>query len=103
MVQPIRVMASGLTNRIWALRRYREMPEGYVVSSSKDDVTEDAIRAVIEHIRRGCSLVDCGCQFLTQRAQCGRIYPVPVPGEVVKACALSPRHTGNHTDFNSVW
>lgn len=104
MIKPIRVMASGLTNRIWAVRRYTENQySGLIVSSAKDDVTAEALRAAVEHIKNGCTLSDCPCQFLTLHSQCGRIYPVPEPGQVVRACILSPRHDGKHSDFEVDW
>jgi hypothetical protein len=59
-------MCGGLTNRIFAVRRYAERANGLIVSSAKDDVTSEAIRAVAEH-RLGCEDADCRCQWSTAR------------------------------------
>jgi hypothetical protein len=34
---------------------------------------------------------------------CGRIYPVPEPGELVKWCTRAPDHVGPHSDGEVRW
>lgn len=99
------IMVGGLTNRIYVVRRYTERGEGLYVAATggKDDVTREAIMSVEQHIDAGCTDYDCPCQFLTRRRQCGVIYPVPVPGEVVRACSLAPRHECLHSDGRDEW
>lgn len=76
----------------------------YVAATGgKDDVTQQALHAARAHVNHGCTDPDCACQFLEVREQCGKIYPAPVPGEVVKTCILAPRHEGNHSDFSVDW
>jgi len=36
-------------------------------------------------------------------SECGRIYPVPVPGEVVKHCTREIDHDGPHQAGDAVW
>lgn len=36
-------------------------------------------------------------------SECGRIYPVPVPGEVVKHCTREVDHDGPHQTGDTVW
>lgn len=63
---PIRVMCGGLTNTIWAIRRYSERPGGLIIAATngKDDVTGDAIAAVAEH-RMRCENAACRCGWST--------------------------------------
>lgn len=64
-------MSSHLTNRIYAVRRYREAgqrPDGsieYVVvgTNSKDDVTNEAMAAAAIHLSK-CADADCLCKLL---------------------------------------
>ncbi len=67
MPKPILIRTSGLTNRVWAIRRYTERADGLLVSSAKDDVTRDAIQAVIEHAR-SCTDPECSCEGLREAA-----------------------------------
>lgn len=57
--QLVRVMYGGLTGRIFAVRKYQQRGD-LVISSAKDDVTEDAIKAVAEH-RYECKAEGCRC------------------------------------------
>jgi hypothetical protein len=66
-VKPIRIATSGLTNTIYALRNYTERA-GHVVSSAKDDVTAQAIQAVVGHARI-CERDDCECEGLREAAK----------------------------------
>jgi hypothetical protein len=61
--KPIRVMCGGLSNRIFAVRRYTQRGD-LVISSAKDDVTADVIKAVAEH-RLACQDTDCRCGWST--------------------------------------
>lgn len=61
--KPIRVMCGGLSNRIFAVRSYTQRGE-LVISNAKDDVTEDAVKAVAEH-RLNCQDADCRCSWST--------------------------------------
>jgi hypothetical protein len=63
-MKPIRVFRGSLSNRIYATRRYQERGE-FIVSQSKDDVTQEAIRAVAEH-RMGCQDNDCRCSWSSE-------------------------------------
>lgn len=96
-MKPVRLMR-GWSNTIWAVRRYKELSNNCyeVVGGAKDDVTQEAIGVVIEHADAGCEAEDCLCRHIQVRGQCGVIYPVPIPGEVVKNCARLPRHSGQH-------
>jgi hypothetical protein len=58
----VRIFHSGLTNRIFASTRYTERPGGLFVSSKKDDVTEEAIAAVLQHLD-DCADNDCLCRL----------------------------------------
>lgn len=99
------VMTGGLTNRIYAVRRYTERGNGMYVAATngKDDVTQQALRAAIQHVDAGCEDRDCECQYLTLRRECGFIRPIPEPGKTVKACILHPRHAGLHSNFEYDW
>lgn len=57
----VRIFHSGLTNRIFASTRYSERPGGLFVSSKKDDVTQEAIVAVLQHMD-DCTQDDCLCK-----------------------------------------
>jgi hypothetical protein len=59
----VRIFHSGLTNRIFASSRYTERTDGLFVSSKKDDVTQEAIAAVLQHMD-DCTQQDCLCQQL---------------------------------------
>ena len=100
----VRVFYSGLTGNIYASRRYSERPGGLFVSHDKDDVTDEAIAAVAEHVGN-CERRECICHELGLRrqSQCGRIYPVPEPGEPVKYCTRAPEHVGPHSDGEVRW
>lgn len=66
MKRPVLIRTGGLTNRIYAVRKYTERPNGLIVAATdgKDDVTEDAIRAVAEH-RMECKREGCRCGWST--------------------------------------
>lgn len=66
MTKPLMLRTGGLSGRIWGIRRYSERPNGTVVSQQKEDVTDQAIDAVIEHIRFGCASLGCRCRMLSQ-------------------------------------
>lgn len=56
----VRIFHSGLTNRIFASTRYTERGDGLFVSTKKDDVTQEAIAAVLAHARE-CNTSGCRC------------------------------------------
>jgi hypothetical protein len=62
----VRIMTGGLSNRIFAVKHYSERPNGLLVAAmgGKDDVTEEAIRAVAEH-RLECKDEQCRCGWST--------------------------------------
>jgi hypothetical protein len=64
-MQPVRVMVGGLTNRIYAVRRYSERGGGLFVAATggKDDVTTEAILAVREHVNQ-CRDSKCVCKTM---------------------------------------
>jgi hypothetical protein len=70
MPNPIRIGYSGLTNRIFALRRYTERSDGTLISQTKDEVTAEAVHAVLEHVRADapCPIDGCECEALRIRA-----------------------------------
>lgn len=61
--KPVRIMCGGLTNTIYAVRRYTDRGNGLLVAANggKDDVTQEAILAVVEH-RVRCQRSDCSCK-----------------------------------------
>lgn len=66
MPMPVRILCGGLTNTIYAVRRYSNQPNGVIVAAlnAKDDVTQEAIGAVIEHSQR-CNVADCLCRRIS--------------------------------------
>lgn len=73
MTKPIRVFHSGLTNTIYACRNYSDRGNGLFVSAAgaKDDVTQEAIAAVIHHARL-CVDPECLCLSLATRRALSR-------------------------------
>lgn len=63
----VRIMCGGLSNRIFAVKRYTTRPDGLIVAAvnGKDDVTEEAIYAVAEH-RLACKDDTCRCGWLSK-------------------------------------
>ena len=77
MPQVIRVFSSPLTSAIFATNRYRDMGGGHFMSSgAKNDVTEEAIVAVIDHMR-ACVRRDCRCRQLQFRQVDNPCQPRP--------------------------
>ena len=61
-MKPVLLRCGGSTNRIYAIRRYTERANGLIVSSVKEDATEQAIMAVAEH-RARCRDTECRCSW----------------------------------------
>jgi len=104
VTQPVMLMLGGFSNRIYAVRRYRSLGDDkyVVVGDNKDDVIEQAIHNVVEH-RQACVREECPCVYIEVRTRCGVIYPIPEPGQVVRACERTPRHSGEHADMENSW
>lgn len=68
------LLSSGLTNSIYLARRVKPLGNGNVeVVGPKEDITDQAIAAVIGHAKV-CELKECRCKELAQfRPASGRV------------------------------